>query len=329
MLGAAVRGDIGQHFPNTDPALAGRAPGSTLLARARGDRSAGAGSASASADVTVVLERPKLAPYLAEIRRRLAAVLGLDAAAGERQGQDERGRGRRRAGEAIAAHAVAVLVPGGAASRADGPAFVSRPSPTGQLHVGNARTALFNWLLARGRGGAFVLRIEDTDAERSTPDSERAILDDLRWLGLDWDEGPETGGPHGPYRQSERLELLHRGRARPAASDGRAYYCFCTPGGAGGRRAGRRSRPGCRRSTAGRCRALDPAVARAASSAGEAAAIRFRRAGRAARRRVPRSRARRGHVHSRRHRRLRSSSAPDGRARVQLRRRHRRCGSWR
>jgi glutamyl/glutaminyl-tRNA synthetase len=75
------------------------------------------------------------------------------------------------------------------------------------LHVGNARTALFNWLLARGRGGVFVLRIEDTDTERSTRQSEQSILADLKWLGLDWDEGPDVGGPHGPYRQSERVDL--------------------------------------------------------------------------------------------------------------------------
>ena len=80
------------------------------------------------------------------------------------------------------------------------------PSPTGQLHVGNARTALINWLLARGQQGTLILRIEDTDTERSTPESERAILEDLRWLGLDWDEGPVTGGPFAPYRQSERLD---------------------------------------------------------------------------------------------------------------------------
>ena len=77
------------------------------------------------------------------------------------------------------------------------------PSPTGNLHVGNARTALFNWLLARRHGGTFILRIEDTDIERSTEASERTIYDDLRWLGLDWDEGPDVGGPHAPYRQSE------------------------------------------------------------------------------------------------------------------------------
>ena len=81
------------------------------------------------------------------------------------------------------------------------------PSPTGQLHVGNARTALFNWLLAHGHDGTLILRIEDTDAERSTRESEAGILEDLRWLGLDWDEGPDHGGALGPYRQSERHEI--------------------------------------------------------------------------------------------------------------------------
>ena len=102
------------------------------------------------------------------------------------------------------------------------------PSPTGHLHVGNARTALYNWLLARGRGGTFILRIEDTDRERSTAESERAILNDLRWLGLTWDEGPDVGGPCGPYRQSERLALYHD-HAQQLLAIGRAYYCFCTP----------------------------------------------------------------------------------------------------
>ena len=81
------------------------------------------------------------------------------------------------------------------------------PSPTGQLHVGNVRTALFNWLLARGSSGTFILRIEDTDAERSTAESERAIVQDLQWMGLDWDEGIDKGGDHGPYRQSERTHI--------------------------------------------------------------------------------------------------------------------------
>src|SRR5678809_1614078 len=89
------------------------------------------------------------------------------------------------------------------------------PSPTGQLHVGNARTALFNWLLAAGQGGTFILRIEDTDLERSSRESEQAILEDLRWMGLDWTEGIEAGGDHGPYRQTERLHMY---RAYAAAS---------------------------------------------------------------------------------------------------------------
>src|SRR5690348_17335655 len=102
------------------------------------------------------------------------------------------------------------------------------PSPTGQLHVGNVRTALFNWLYARGRHGVFVLRIEDTDAERSTRESESSILADLRWLGLDWDEGPDVGGPHAPYRQSERLDR-YRAAADRLLAAGQAYFCFCTP----------------------------------------------------------------------------------------------------
>jgi glutamyl-tRNA synthetase len=81
------------------------------------------------------------------------------------------------------------------------------PSPTGDPHVGTAYVALFNYCFARAHGGQFLLRIEDTDRARSTPESEQAILDSLRWLGLDWDEGPDVGGDHGPYRQSERMEL--------------------------------------------------------------------------------------------------------------------------
>src|SRR5881409_686942 len=86
------------------------------------------------------------------------------------------------------------------------------PSPTGWLHVGGARTAYFNWLFARQRRGAFVIRIEDTDVQRSTAESEAGVFEDLAWLGLDHDEGPDVGGPHGPYRQSERLDL-YRGHA--------------------------------------------------------------------------------------------------------------------
>ena len=101
------------------------------------------------------------------------------------------------------------------------------PSPTGSLHMGNARTALFNWLFARKHGGTFVLRIEDTDIERSTVASEEQIFEDLNWLGLKWDEGPQAGGDFGPYRQSERAELYRR-YAQELLDRGAAYRCFCT-----------------------------------------------------------------------------------------------------
>ena len=102
------------------------------------------------------------------------------------------------------------------------------PSPTGRLHVGNIRTALHNFLFARKHGGTFILRIEDTDAERSTKASEDSILEDLRWLGLEWDEGPDVGGGCGPYRQSERVHL-YTSYANELLGAGYAYYCFCSP----------------------------------------------------------------------------------------------------
>src|SRR5882724_10078593 len=101
------------------------------------------------------------------------------------------------------------------------------PSPTGHLHVGNARTALFNWLFARRHGGTIVLRIEDTDVERSETRFEDQLIADLKWLGLDWDEGPDVGGPYAPYRQSDRLEI-YREHAERLLSEGKAYLCFCT-----------------------------------------------------------------------------------------------------
>ena len=102
------------------------------------------------------------------------------------------------------------------------------PSPTGYLHVGGARTALFNWLYARRHGGAFVLRIEDTDVERSSAEMVEGILDGLRWLGLDWDEGPHAGGMYGPYFQSQRLDR-YRATAERLVAEGHAYYCYCGP----------------------------------------------------------------------------------------------------
>ncbi len=101
------------------------------------------------------------------------------------------------------------------------------PSPTGFLHIGGARTALFNWLWARHTGGAFILRIEDTDQERSTAEAVRAILQGLRWLGLDWDEGPEVGGASGPYFQMQRLDI-YRQHAERLIREGKAYACTCT-----------------------------------------------------------------------------------------------------
>src|SRR5216683_1601907 len=147
------------------------------------------------------------------------------------------------------------------------------PSPTGYLHVGNARTALFNWFLARGSDAAFVLRIEDTDAERSTTASEAAILRDLRWLGLDWDEGPDIGGPCGPYRQSERLHL-YESYAKELLSAGQAYYCFCTPAQLEADRAADMAalRPV---RYSGRCRQVAHADAEERIAAGERPAIRF------------------------------------------------------
>ncbi|HEV2755902.1 MAG TPA: glutamate--tRNA ligase [Actinomycetota bacterium] len=102
------------------------------------------------------------------------------------------------------------------------------PAPSGSIHVGNARTALFSWLYARRHGGSFVLRIADTDAKRATEENYQAVLEDMRWLGLHWDEGPEVGGPNGPYRQSERFDL-YREKAAELVDAGYAYACYCTP----------------------------------------------------------------------------------------------------
>jgi glutamyl-tRNA synthetase len=102
------------------------------------------------------------------------------------------------------------------------------PSPTGYLHVGGARTALFNWLFARHHNGVFILRIEDTDRARYRPEALQDIMEGLRWLGLEWDEGPEVGGDYGPYFQSQRLDIYQE-YARKLVASGHAYYCYCSP----------------------------------------------------------------------------------------------------
>lgn len=102
------------------------------------------------------------------------------------------------------------------------------PSPTGHLHLGGARTALYDYLLAKQTGGQFILRIEDTDRKRLVPGAEEEIMEGLRWLGLQWDEGPDIGGPYGPYRQSERKEIYQQ-YAKQLIETGHAFYCFCSP----------------------------------------------------------------------------------------------------
>ena len=102
------------------------------------------------------------------------------------------------------------------------------PSPTGRMHLGSGRTALYDYLLARQTGGQFVLRIEDTDRKRFVPGAEEELMKGIRWLGMDWDEGPDIGGPYGPYRQSERKEIYQH-YAKQLIDNDKAYYCFCTP----------------------------------------------------------------------------------------------------
>lgn len=153
------------------------------------------------------------------------------------------------------------------------------PSPTGLLHVGNARTALYNWLFARHTGGQFLLRIEDTDLERSEERHEAQLMEDLRWLGLEWDEGPgltpeDRGGPHGPYRQSERLEIYAEHTARLLA-EGKAYRCFCTPEELEAERklAIAEHRP---QVYSGKCRSIPPDESARRADAGEGFAVRLR-----------------------------------------------------
>lgn len=148
------------------------------------------------------------------------------------------------------------------------------PSPTGYLHIGNVHTAVFTWLFARHNGGTFVLRSEDTDVDRSRPTFERAILEELRWLGMDWDEGFDVGGPYGPYRQSERLDLYREYSNRLLAS-GQAYWCFCTRDEVEAMRQAALER-GEMPKYSGHCRDMDPGEAVRRIARGEKPVLRFR-----------------------------------------------------
>jgi glutamyl-tRNA synthetase len=148
------------------------------------------------------------------------------------------------------------------------------PSPTGEPHVGTAYIALFNLAFARHHGGKFILRIEDTDQKRSTPQSEDAILRCLRWTGLDWDEGPDIGGPFGPYRQSERADI-YAAHAAILVRSGRGYRCFCSAERLDAVRIEQRASGDDWRYDR-RCRDIDPAVAASRAEAGEAHVVRLR-----------------------------------------------------
>ncbi len=148
------------------------------------------------------------------------------------------------------------------------------PSPTGHTHLGSGRTALYDWLLARQTGGQFILRIEDTDRKRYVPGAEQELMDGLRWLGLEWDEGPDVGGPYGPYRQSERAEL-YREHARRLVERGSAYPCFCSPERLEEMRREQQAHKLPPRYD-GSCRRLDPQQAVRRVAAGERHVIRFR-----------------------------------------------------
>jgi glutamyl-tRNA synthetase len=146
------------------------------------------------------------------------------------------------------------------------------PSPTGSPHVGLARTALFNWAFARHHGGSFVFRIEDTDAARDSEESYDTLLEVMRWLGLDWDEGPEIGGPHAPYRQSERSDIYADALERLRGS-ARTYDCYCTNEEVDARRKESGSKL---QGYDGFCRELSPEQVEAFRAEGRQPVVRFR-----------------------------------------------------
>ncbi len=149
------------------------------------------------------------------------------------------------------------------------------PSPTGKLHVGGARTAIYNWAFARANHGTFILRIDDTDPERSTEENTQIILRAMRWLGLDWDEGPEVGGDFGPYKQTERAEM-YRAAAQRLWDEGKAYPCFCTPEQLAADREAARARKDPFQGYQRRCRDLSREEAQARIDAGEPYVLRIK-----------------------------------------------------
>ena len=149
------------------------------------------------------------------------------------------------------------------------------PSPTGPLHVGGLRSALFNWLFAHHHGGAFILRIEDTDRKRYDPEALSDLLASLRWLGLDWDEGPEVGGDYGPYFQSERLDLYQK-YARELVESGHAYHCFCSPERLARLRQEQQQRKEASLGYDRHCRNLNPAEAADRVTSGESHVVRLK-----------------------------------------------------
>lgn len=149
------------------------------------------------------------------------------------------------------------------------------PSPTGKLHIGGARTAIYNWAFARANGGTFILRIDDTDPTRSTDENTQIILRAMRWLGLDWDEGPEVGGDFGPYSQTERLDL-YKQTAERLLAEGKAYPCFCTPEQLAADREAAQARKDPFQGYQRRCRDLSPEEAQARIDAGEHYVLRIK-----------------------------------------------------
>ena len=149
------------------------------------------------------------------------------------------------------------------------------PSPTGKLHVGGARTAIYNWAFARANHGTFILRIDDTDPTRSTEENTQVILRAMKWLGLDWDEGPKVGGDFGPYWQTERLDIYRKAAERLVA-DGRAYYCFCTPEKLAADKKAAQERHDPFQGYQRTCRDIDPAEAQRRVDAGEPHTIRIK-----------------------------------------------------